>query len=196
LARCEGDWETALKLYEKAYAEGKARHVPPPPAKLYKARRDEANENPWILQRLGAAQFVLGRYEQAGRNLSMAAERFGSDRVAGRYATLLAALASAHKNNRKKIYPERKTDKPKRWVDAVEKYLAGRLSERALKSAARDDDPKARQAKLCEMAYYVGQKKLLEGKPQDARAWFRQCVRTAEPRRLERTMATYELKKK
>ncbi|HET6427107.1 MAG TPA: tetratricopeptide repeat protein [Phycisphaerae bacterium] len=196
LARCDGDWQQALDAYQKAYERGRARYLPPPSSKLEKAPWDEADENPWILQRLGAAQLVLGRYDEAQKNLSTAAEKFGPQRVAGRYASLLAALANAHRNNRKAIYVERSEGKPKRWVDAVELYLAGRLSERALASAARDDDPKARQGKECEMAYYVGQKKLLEGKAQEARESFRQCVRLSEPRRLERTMAAHELQDK
>ena len=195
LARCDGKWAEALKLYEAAYQKGKPRNVPPPPAALSRARWNEANENPWILQRLGAAQLVLGQHKQAGRNLAKAAERFGSDCIAGRYAALLAALANAHQNDRKTIYSERKDDKPKRWVDALEMYLAGRLSERSLKSAARDSNVKAQQAKQCEMAYYVGQKKLLEGDAQEARASFRECVRVPQPRRLERTMAMHELSK-
>ena len=193
LARCEGDWQQALAAYEKAYERGRPRHLPPPPSQLEKTAWDEANENPWILQRLGAAQFVLGRYSQAERSLSTAAEKFGPRRVAGRYAWMLAALANAHRNHRKTIVAERRKGKPRRWVEAVERYLAGRLSERALASAARDDDPKARQAKECEMAYYVGQKKLLEGKAQQAREAFRRCARLSEPRRLERTMAAHEL---
>jgi len=194
LARCDGDWQAALDAYQKAYELGHPRDLPPPPSKLRKAAWNEADENPWILQRLGAAQFVLGRYSEAARNLTTAAEKFGPRRPAGRYATILAALANARRTRHKTIYAERRDGKPKRWVDALERYLAGRLSERALRSAARDDDAKARQAKECEMAYYVGQKKLLEGKAQDAREWFQRCVKLSEPRRLERTMAAYALK--
>lgn len=194
LARCEGDWQAALEAYKGAFNLGGPRNLPPPPKKLSKHEWNEADENPWILQRLGAAQFVLGRYAEAARNLTTAAEKFGPQRVEGRYAAILAALANAHRNHRKAIYAERRDGKPKRWVDAVEMYLARHLSERALKSAARDDDPKARQAKECEMAYYIGQRKLLEGKGQDAREWFSKCVRLSEPRRLERTMAAQALK--
>jgi len=193
VARCGGQWKAAEALYAKAYELGQNEWLPAPPAHV-KAKRNEAKANPWILYRLGTARLVLGRYAQAAGPLSEAAEKFGRARLTGRYARLLASLAEAHTNGRKTIALAESTEEPKRWIEALELYLAGRLKVQALESAAEDTDEAGRKAKQCEMWYYMAQKKLLEGQRDEAKALFAKCAKVDDPRRLERTMALHEAK--
>ena len=196
LARCSGDWETAARLYKQAYELGRPSHLPPPSAQLNDPKNTEADKSPWILQRLGAARFLLGWYEQAYQDLTTAAEKFGRRTVAGRYAALLAALAQAREAGKDKIDAPAEVSRPKTWIDALEMYLADRLSAHSLKGAARDEDPAAERAKKCEMYYYMGEKRLLESHgnlDERSRELFKKAVAAGEPHRLERTMAQYRL---
>ncbi|OPX23550.1 MAG: hypothetical protein B1H04_03630 [Planctomycetales bacterium 4484_123] len=196
LARCQGDWETAARRYQDAYQLGKPDQLPPPSAQLAEAKSTEADRSPWILQRLGAARFLLGWYDKAYRDLTAAAGKFGPETTAGRYAALLAALAKARQEEQKKIQTTREMSRPKRWIDALEAYLAGHLSARSLKGAARDKNPAAERAKKCEMYYYMGEKRLLETggvMDDEARKLFKEALKAGEAHRLERTMAQYRL---
>ncbi len=193
LARCGGQWQAAEALYAKAYELGQNDWLPPPPESV-RAKWNEAKANPWILYRLGTARLVLGRYAQAVGPLSEAAEKFGPGNLTGRYARLQAAVAEAHKNGRKAIALNESIETPKRWIEALEMHLAGKLKEQALASAAEDEDATARKAKQCEMWYYMAQKKLLEGKRDEAEALFAKCTKVDDPRRLERTMALQQVK--
>jgi tetratricopeptide (TPR) repeat protein len=189
IARCQGDWKEAERFYELSYDCASNPYKPPPPA-ASGATRDEAKENPWILQRLGAAKLVLGKYVEAADFLERARAKFGTAETDARYARLLAAIAEAHRDGAGAIKLDSVPKKPQRWIDALEMYLAGTLNEEALKGAATDANPAARGAKQCEMYYYMGQKRLLEKKEPEAKECFRKCREADDTnRRLESTMA-------
>lgn len=188
-ARCKGHWDKARARYKEAYELGRNNFVPPPAEDL-SAGPDESRENPWILQRLGVAEFVLGDYRKAKEHLELAARRFGPKHdLARRYAGLLAAVADAHLQGVAAAAVAVRDKTPASWIDALELYMAGRLSDDQLRSAAEDKNAKAAGAKQCEMYYYMARKKLLEKKLREAGNLLEKCRESREETRLERTMA-------
>ncbi len=191
LARCQGDWNAAAGYYKQANEAG-SKQCPPSPT----GTPGGAALNPWVLQRLGAASFVRGQYTEAADYLRQAQGEFGVTQIDGRYVRLLALLADARAKKAKTIELDvRKGTKPQRWIDALEMFMAGAITEDALKFAAVDEDPAAFRAKQCEMFFYSGQKKLMEDKADEAKGLFRRCVETGQVGRLECTMAMAEASK-
>ena len=187
VARCKGEWKAAQARYQEAYDLSRDKHEPPPPSYVVQGA---PKENPWILQRLGAAEFVNRDYVQSAEHLGLAAEKFGGGKPAARYCRLLAALALAHEGGEKSIVlPPGAEDSPERWVDGLFLYVAGKWSDENLAKAAEDEDDFARRAKRCEMHFYRAQKLLLEGKNDDAKAALKQCIQEGRATHFERTMA-------
>ncbi|MBN1436014.1 MAG: tetratricopeptide repeat protein [Sedimentisphaerales bacterium] len=174
LARVAGNWSRARQLYEQAYELGQRRNLPPADPRLNGAAGTNA-DNPWILQRLGLAEYALADYTNAQLHLTMAAEIFNGD-IAGRYAAIMAHLAQRHTNPQAVFNTDIET--PASWIDALELYTAGRISQRRLNLMAGDDDQNAQAAKTCEMHFFIAQQLRLDNQLDQADQHLRQCVAT------------------
>lgn len=188
--RCGNRWQEARKLYQAAYDLGNNAFVPRPPP--YVAGPPAAKENPLILQRLGAAEFVLKNYGEAQSHLEEAAKRYGPEKPAGRYALLLCAVAKAHRHGQYVIeIPEAvaEHDTPRRWTDGLFWHLAGKWNDKALADAACDPNDRIEKTKRGEAAFYRALKCRLEGNTRAAEDLFKTCVNQCEETSLEHTMA-------
>jgi tetratricopeptide (TPR) repeat protein len=184
VCRCGGDWEQARKYYQKAYDLSEETYLPQVPSS---PKNNKGKENPWILRQLGAAEFVLGEHKQAKEHLDRAREAFGTTSVEGRYAGLLAVLCEAKIAKSEKVSLS-VVKEPRRWIDALEMYMAGQLDSESLARCAEDENPQAAKAKQSEMYFYVWQKKLLENQPDPAAQARKKCAAGDSPCCLERTM--------
>ena len=190
LARIDGNWVGSRRDYQQAYDIGRDQNLPPMDARLNNRNATNA-DNPWILQRLGLAEYALEDYSNAELHLTMAAEIFDGH-IAGRYAAIMAHLAQRNINPEATFSTEVETALT--WIDALELYMAGQISERRLTLMAPDDDENAQAAKTCEMHFYIAQQLLIENETEQASEHLRQCIETELPStKLEVSLAAAQL---
>ena len=192
LARVADNWPRARQLYQQAYELGRPQNLPPMDTRLNNRTATNA-DNPWILQRLGLAEYALADYSNAELHLTMAAEIF-DNHIAGRYAAIMAHLAQRH------IDPEAtfNTDieNAATWIDALELYTAGQISQRRLDLMAPDDDETAQAAKTCEMHFFIAQQLRLDNQLDQANQHLQQCLETELPNtKLEVSLAAAQLQR-
>jgi hypothetical protein len=76
----------------------------------------------------------------------------------------------------------------------VERFLTGQMDERELFAAADEASPDTRTGCKCEVNFYAGEKRLLDGDKTIAKEYFQHCLDTGEKGFTEYASAAAELR--
>jgi lipoprotein NlpI len=154
-----------------------------------------APKTPEALRVIGYAEFAKGDYAGAAKTLAAAAE---ADDAAGAAYPLLvrhfALLRSGGADDRLATAWGAWQDEP--WLQALAKFVMGRISEDELEAVAQAGGDDAELAgRSCEMHFYVGLARKQAGDKSTARLRFQSALGTQQKTYVEDALAAAELKR-
>jgi tetratricopeptide (TPR) repeat protein len=146
------------------------------------------------LRLAGYAQFGLGDYEAAARSLALAADHHPEDGAYALFVRHYALLRLGRGDER--VAAIFQTTEASPWVQALARYISGRLSEEQLEAmAAEPPEEKERRGRGCEANFYLALQRLHEGDHAAARLRLQAARALQVTSFVEDTLAAVELQR-
>jgi lipoprotein NlpI len=147
-----------------------------------------------ILRSRALVEFSLGRFAAAERDLAAAVKADATDPYATLWLFLTQHRAGAETKAIDVTLRQRMSalDAGK-WPAAVLRFYAGEIDEAALRAAAGTGGNTERKRRLCDVAFYAGERALLDGDIATARIRLTEAVAACPVATVESVMARTDL---
>jgi lipoprotein NlpI len=203
-----GQFDAAVEDFNKAleidpYAAAAFHHRGE--ARFYQGRSEEALADfgraldldprvPPILKSRALAEFSLGRFAAAARDLAAAADANAADAYAALWLFLARHRAGAETTAIEGTLRQQMLvlDAAK-WPMAVARYYAGEIDEPALRAAADGAAEAERKRRVCDAAFYAGERALLASDIATARVRLTEAAATCPAATAESVIARTDL---
>jgi lipoprotein NlpI len=115
-----------------------------------------------ILKSRALVQFNLGQFASAARDLAAAVKADAADPYAPLWLFLAQGRAGAEANaTEAALWQKMSTLDAAKWPGAILRFYAGEIDEPALRAAVDDGGDAARKRRLCDVAFYAGERAVL-----------------------------------
>lgn len=148
------------------------------------------------LRVVGYSQFAKGDFADAAQTLAAAADADpSSDAAYALFVRHYAVLRTGGADQRVATSWGNWKDEP--WLQALAKFLVGKIDEEALEVVAKETlDDGELAGRACEMHFYIGLARQLAGDNSTARLRFQSALHTDQKTYIEHALASAELARK